>query len=277
MAGDSPSSGSTASHDHCKDERSPGSSLLQSPHGPSDDGDASTTEPNSDDGGKQSHAGHKNASAPEELGALQAELNSQSCFVGQLKPQSFPPTTVVAPSTMMDRINCNRVEFRKRSVLGRSTRCCASCGLLELPGEIDFYHLLGARQFSRLRVACARFASYEVLVKNLLADACRPDVVWSNYILSWAPVGPRPVSERRRCPKWTNAVLRKQMVRDFAVVSASRSLRWLLRGQRQWKFYAPECIQSFKTVLATLCLSDDRAIATAAECTAGKADRMNAA
>ena len=83
-------------------------------------------------------------------------------------------------------------------------------------------------------------------MKNLLADACRletdsvfarrcirsrmmfcpalrPDVVWSNYILSWAPVGPRPVSERRRCPKWTNAVLRKQMVRDFAVVSASRS------------------------------------------------------
>ncbi|OLQ11589.1 DeSI-like protein [Symbiodinium microadriaticum] len=62
-----------------------------------------------------------------------------------------------------------------------------------------------------------------------------------------------------------------------AAEAAKKGLRWLLRGQRQWKFYAPECIQSFKTVLATLCLSDDRAIATAAECTAGKADRMNAA
>ncbi|CAE7231307.1 unnamed protein product [Symbiodinium sp. CCMP2592] len=142
-----------------------------------------------------------------------------------------------------------------------------ACCFALLPLEIDFFKYLGARQFSRLRVASSRLASYEVLLENLIADACREDVIINNYIITWSPVT-CSVSNRRRPSN------RKALVRDLAVVSAARSLRWLIRGLPQWHLHSTACLAKWQATLAALCGSEDPMAVKAAQCTAGKAERM---
>ncbi|CAE7778149.1 unnamed protein product [Symbiodinium sp. CCMP2592] len=61
-------------------------------------------------------------------------------------------------------------EAERHQPSGDQVSCC---GFGSMPHELSLFKFLGAKNFCNLRAACATLASNQVLLKNLLDDACR--------------------------------------------------------------------------------------------------------